>query len=563
MVIGKKLLQGAKMYLLAQTPQLYAKMQAKIKAKLKTKDTLRKKLKIHAEEIKPTRLTKLYPGIEIPYFLSEYFEEEFKKEAGIEEYPIVVKDGKPIVIARITFENRKYIYNVIEPEINDKLKQILKELKDKIFLLLGEKFEMPYEHEIKELFDRLIKNYILSKDDIETLWYYIERDLIGYGVIDALMKDPNIEDISCDGISIPIFIVHKNPKLGSIQTNIVINSREELDSLVIRLSQKCGKTINLAQPLVDGILPDGSRLQATLETDISIRGSNFTIRKFPKKVLTPIDLLKSRTIDILSLSFLWFCLDYGRNILISGGTGTGKTTLLNVISSFIKHEKKIVSIEDTPEIKLPHTHWVQQVSRVPVSTGKEGEVDLFELLRAALRQRPDYIIVGEVRGAEASILFQGMATGHTGLATIHAEDMIKLIDRLKTKPIELSPSLIEILDLVVFVRRIYYKDRIVRKVSNITEILAADEKKVYYRDVIKWDPFDDRFKPVSKSFALYKISENFGLNENEIKEEIIKRCKVLEFMYKYDIRDLDSFYRIVTLYHLDKDALLEYISQFT
>ncbi|MEM1804970.1 MAG: CpaF/VirB11 family protein, partial [Nanopusillaceae archaeon] len=233
-----------------------------------------------------------------------------------------------------------------------------------------------------------------------------------------------------------------------------------------------------------------------------------------------------------------------------------------VISSFIKYEKKIVSIEDTPEIKLPHTHWIQHVARVPISTGKEGEVDLFELIRAALRQRPDYIIVGEVRGVEANVLFQGMATGHTGLATIHAEDMTKLIDRLKTKPIELSSSLIEILDLVIFVKRLFYKDKITRRVSDIVEILAADEKRVYYRNIFRWDPFEDKFKIASKSYTLYKISQNFGLSESEIKEEILNRAKVLDFMYKNDIRDLESFYKIVNLYHINKEALLEYISTF-
>lgn len=558
MVIGSKLIRGAKKYYEMQAPIIFAKIYGEFKPKVQVK------VGIVGKGIpeKPYYRELEFPGIVLPFYTFEFIEEEEKRVGIIEEYPIITKDNRHIAAVRITFENGKYIYNVKEPELNEKEKQIIRELKEKIFILLGEKFELPYEQEVEEIFNILIKNYPLSKEEIEKIWYYIERDLIGYGAIDVLMKDPNIEDISCDGLSIPVFVVHKNSKLGSIQTNIIFENKEELDSLVIRLAQKCGKIINLASPLVDGILPDGSRLQATLETDVAIRGSNFTIRKFPKKVLTPIDLIKSKTIDVLSLAYLWFCLDYGRNILIAGGTGTGKTTLLNVISSFIRYEKKIVSIEDTPEIKLPHTHWIQHVARVPVSTGKEGEIDLFELIKAALRQRPDYIIVGEVRGQEASVLFQGMATGHTGLATIHAEDMRKLIDRLKTKPIELSPSLIEILDLVIFVKRLFYKNNITRKVSNIIEILAASEKNVYYRDVIKWDPFDDKFKVVSNSYTLFKISQNFGLNESEIREEILNRAKVLDFMYKNDIRDLESFYRIVNLYHINKESLLEYISEF-
>jgi len=559
MVIGKKILFGAKNYFESQTPIILTRMQAKIEAEMKAKlKKLEAKLAFKYARREKKKFEE-FPGIEIPYYFFEFLEEEAKKEGLIEEYPLTVINGKVFAMARIVYENNRYIYNVVEPSLSEQEKLLLKEFKEKIQILLGEKYEVPYEQEVKHIFENLSTEYRLSQDTKEKLWYYIERDLIGYGVIDALMRDPNIEDISCDGVSIPIFIVHKNPLLGSIQTNIVINDKNELDSLVIRLAQKCGKSINLAQPLVDGILPDGSRLQATLETDIAVRGSNFTIRKFPKKVLTPIDLIRSKTIDALSLAYLWFCIDYGRNVLISGGTGTGKTTLLNVISSFIRYEKKIVSIEDTPEIKLPHTHWVQHVARVSVSSGKEGEVDLFDLIRAALRQRPDYIIVGEVRGAEASVLFQGMATGHTGLATIHAEDMSKLIDRLRTKPIELSPSLIEILDLVIFVKRLYYKDKITRRVSNITEILSANEKEVLYRDVIVWDPFDDSFKKVYKSYTLYKISKSFGLSEEEIQQEILNRAKVLDFMYRYNIRDLETFHHIVNLYHTNKEGLMYYI----
>jgi flagellar protein FlaI len=547
-----RIIKGAKKYLELASPLSYEKIIQEIKKK-------RKKPPIVI--FKEYEEKKEYPGIEIPYYRFVFEEIEEKKEVKL-EYPVIVKNGKVFGSVKIERENEKLIYKVIEPTLSSKLKDIYLSLKDFLRENIGRYFTKTPEDEIKSIAANFLKNYNLSSEEREIIDYYLERDFLGFGEIHVLMKDPNIEDISCDGLGIPIFVVHKHPLIGTVQTNIIFNNREELDSLVIRLAQLCGKMINLANPLVDGILPDGSRLQATLETDVAIRGSNFTIRKFPFKVLTPVEIIKSKTIDPLSLAYLWFSLEHSRNILISGGTGTGKTTLLNVISCFIRPEKKIVSIEDTPEIKLPHTHWIQQVARVPEATGKEGEVDLFELLRAALRQRPDYIIVGEVRGREASILFQGMATGHTGLATIHAEDISKLIDRLRTKPIELSPSLIEILDIVVFIKRIYYRGKFVRRISSIIEILSADEKNVEYRSVIEWNPSFDTFEIKEKSFVLHKISSLFGLTREEIKDEIINRAKLLDFLFRNNVTDIKSFYQYINYYYQNKDELMEFIETY-
>jgi len=547
-----KIVSGAKKYLEITSPITYEKIIQELKKKR------RKPPVIIFKEYKEK---KEYPGLQIPSYPFYYEEIEEKKEIKL-EYPVIIKNGKVFARVKIEEEEGKLTYKVIEVELNEKLKGIYLSLKDFLRENVGKYAFKSTEEEIKTLAEEFLKVYNLSSEEREIIDYYIERDFLGYGEIHVLMKDPNIEDISCDGLGIPIFVLHKHPLIGSVPTNIVLKERNELDSLVIRLAQICGKMINLANPLVDGILPDGSRLQATLETDIAIRGSNFTIRKFPLKVLTPIEIIKSKTINPLSLAYLWFCLEHGRNILVSGGTGTGKTTLLNVLSCFIRPEKKIVSIEDTPEIKLPHTHWLQQVARVPESTGKEGEVDLFELLRAALRQRPDYIIVGEVRGKEAAILFQGMATGHTGLATIHAEDIEKLIDRLRTKPIELSPSLIEILDIIVFIKRIFYRGKFVRRISNIVEILGATEKDVFYRNVIEWNPLNDTFEIKDKSYALYKVSSVFGLTEKEIREEILNRAKFLDFLYRLNITDINLFYQYVNLYYKYKEALIETIEGY-
>jgi len=291
------------------------------------------------------------------------------------------------------------------------------------------------------------------------------------------MRDPLIEDISCTGISYPIYIFHRNPLIGEIKTNLQFNSDEELDNFVIKLSVRTGRIVSVANPLLDAALPNGARIQITFGKDISRRGSSFTIRKFTEDPFTPIDLLLYGTVDFNMLAYLWTLVEEGRSLLISGGTATGKTSFLNAISLFIKPEKKIISIEDTAELKLPHPNWLSEVARPGYGPNRYGEVTMFDLLKAALRQRPDYIIVGEVRGEEAYILFQAMATGHAGLGTIHAESFEALMDRLLSPPINLPPSLLEVLDGVVFLKRLRYQGKYVRRVDKIYEILGFNKEK--------------------------------------------------------------------------------------
>jgi len=371
------------------------------------------------------------------------------REAGMEY--VVTKEkieGREYELAKAKIdwdpENKEYIYKVIEPELEEKEKEMisltLRELEKRI--------DIPYL-EIKDI--EFIKDYIIKK--AREIWrlrkinikkerepyilYYILRDTIGYGKIDVLMRDQYIEDISCNGVGIPIFIFHRNPLIGEIKTNVVFENEEELDNFVIKLAIRSGRYVSVASPLLDASLPDGSRIQITYGKDISRKGSSFTIRKFTKDPFTPIDLINYGTADFRILAYLWTLIEEERSLLVAGGTASGKTSLLNAISLFIKPEKKIVSIEDTPELMLPHPNWLQEVARPGFGPQRYGEVTLYDLLKASLRQRPDYTIVGEVRGQEAFILFQAMATGHAGLGTIHAESFEGLIDRLISPPIRL------------------------------------------------------------------------------------------------------------------------------
>ncbi len=486
--------------------------------------------------------------------------------------PMNPKKGEEIyAYAKIKWDAKKsvLVYEVVEPELNKKDEEILEKIKKTIqerldvdFTRLNTKSAMNYlDQKFNEILDFL--GYYPTKKERKIIRYYIYRDFIGLGKIEPLMHDPYIEDVSCDGLNIPIYAYHRNPYIGSIETNVFFEEEEKLDSFIMRLAQKSEKSVSMAEPLVDASLPDGSRIQLTFGTDIAMKGSNFTIRKFTKDPITPIDLMNSGSLDSKMLAYLWFCIEHGKSMLLSGGTATGKTTLLNVLSMFIKPNMKIVSIEDTPELRFSHPHWVPEVAREAISEigGKKmGHVDLFDLLKESLRQRPDYIIVGEVRGKEAYVLFQQMATGHPGLSTIHAETVEKLIDRLTTEPINLPPSLIENLDIIIFLSRIKRKDKYERRVKQIMEMEGYDikEEKVNTNEVFKWDPVKDVFNS-SGSVILQKISEQTGIPEDEVEKEIENRVKVLEWGKKKGIKDYKNFGRLVRTYYANSENLMKKI----
>jgi flagellar protein FlaI len=382
------------------------------------------------------------------------------------------------------------------------------------------------------------------------------------GKIEPFMMDAEIEDISCDGVNIPLHVYHRNPYIGSIATNVIFEDSDELDTFVMKLAQKCGKSISVAEPLVDGSLPDGSRVQATLATDIARKGSNFTIRKFASEPLTPIHMLEYGTVDATQLAYLWMLIEHRKSILIAGGTATGKTSLLNALSLFIKPSLKIVSIEDTPELKLAHPHWVPEVARTPIAIGKKtGEVSLFDLLKESLRQRPDYIIVGEVRGKEAYVLFQQIATGHAGLATIHAASLPQLVDRLITPPISLPPSLIENLDVILFLVYVKVKDRYIRRLNEVLEVRGVKDDKPITAQIFKWNPLTDKFEPTGKSKVLEDIANFIGLTEDSLKEELRVRKAILEWMREKKIFDYREVSNIINAYYTNPEKIINLVEE--
>jgi len=478
----------------------------------------------------------------------------------------------PFAAANIKWSKRdsSLIYYVIEPVLS----AVEMDLLDKIKTTLIEKLDIDFttlrkdeaRSFLKQKFEETVNIMALNLPEAkrQQILYYIERDFVGLGKIEPLMKDPNIEDISCDGVGIPIFIYHRNPLIASVKTNVFFNTGEELDIFVNKLSQRCGKNISIAQPLIGGTLPDGSRLQVTLGTDIARKGSNFSIRKFTERPLTPVHLLKFKTMDSKIMAFLWLAVEYGRSILITGGVATGKTTLLNALSLFIKPELKIVSIEDTAELLLPHPHWVPSVARLPIAEieGKKlGEVDLFDLLRESLRQRPDYLIVGEVRGREAYVLFQQIATGHSSMSTIHADSIERLVDRITTPPISLPANLIEALDLIVFIVRIKYGQTYVRRINNVYEVLGFDREKNFpiVNEIFKWKASNDTFEAVNPSIVLKKISQQYGIGEQILQKEISNRIKVLNWLEDNNIDDYLDVSKVIKIYYSNPEDVLNTI----
>ncbi len=464
------------------------------------------------------------------------------------------------------------VYLVSEPPLSEKEKILLEQIKASLIEKLDVDFTKLRRGEAKEYLERQFSETVslmsgeLPQEKRRHLLYYVERDFIGLGKIEPLMHDPNIEDISCDGVRIPIFIYHRNGRIGTVRTNISYSSPEEIDSFLNKLAQRSGKTISVAEPLLDSSLPDGSRIQLTLGTDIAKRGSNFTIRKFTDIPLSPVDMMKFGTVDPKILSYLWLITEHGKSTLIGGGTATGKTTLLNALSLFIKPELKIVTIEDTAELRLPHSHWVPQVARQPMAElggRKIGEVDMFDLLRESLRQRPDFIIVGEVRGKEAYVLFQQIATGHAGMATIHADTMEKLVDRLTTPPIELPPSLLENLDVIIFLVRIKVGNKYVRRASAIFEVTGFDRERnaPLTNMIFKWDPVADRFETANPSILLKKISDASGASETSVQKDIGRRIKVMNWLLEKDYSDYRIFAKVMKLYYTEQDRLFEMIEK--
>ncbi len=461
-------------------------------------------------------------------------------------------------------EKSEIIYKVSEPalteseiSIKNKVVNSLLEILDVELSSIKNKVEaISYlEGAVKKILEEY--QIELQKTSYLKMMYYIFRDFVGLNEIEPLLQDPYIEDISCDGVGVPIYVVHR--KYGSIKTNVVYSDAKQLTEFVVKLAERTGRFVSYAEPLLDGTLPDGSRVQASFAKDVTTRGPSFTIRKFVQIPLSPIDLMNRKTVSSEILAYLWLAVENGASILIAGGAGTGKTTLLNVISMFVPPTSKIVSIEDTRELNLAHENWVPSVTRISFMKGV-GEVSMFDLLRTSFRETPDYVIVGEIRGKEAYVMFQGMASGIPAMGTMHAGRVEDVIYRLETPPISLSPSLVETLDLVILMTHAREKGESARRVREIDEIQSVDADtgksrvvKYYY-----WLPEKDDFgRYAGESWYLQELSRAKGLSLNDLKKEIETRKAILEWMQKYKITFFKDVAMLFSEYNKNPKKVME------
>lgn len=461
-------------------------------------------------------------------------------------------------------ENEKqFVYNVREPKFSAEEEKIYAKMVSGLMEILDvELSSIKKKEEAQNYLQSLIKKVLeeyeikISEETYLKILYFVQRNFVGLNEIEPFMQDPYIEDISCDGISIPIYVVHR--KYGSIKTNIAFNDAKELRGFVVKLAERSGRFISYAEPLLDGTLPDGSRVQATFAIDVTTRGPSFTIRKFVQEPFSPIDLLNKNSVNSEILAYLWLSVENGASILVAGGAGTGKTTLLNSLLMFVPNESKIITIEDTRELNIPHENWIPAVARIGFAKGY-GEVTMFDLLKEAFRQTPDYVIVGEVRGTEAYVMFQGMAAGIPAMGTMHAGRVDDLIYRLETPPISLSPALIDTLDIVLVMIHAREKGESSRRLKEIVEIESIDPTtgKVRTNQVYHWSASEDTYEFAGNSYFLQEIAAHKGVEVATLFKEIEKRKALLNWMQKNGKNNYKDVVRILTEYRRNPDKVLK------
>jgi flagellar protein FlaI len=358
-----------------------------------------------------------------------------------------------------------------------------------------------------------------------------------------------------------VYIYHK--EYNSIPSDIEFPSDEVLDSFAIRIAQICGRHISIANPLLDATMPDGSRIQMTLGREITTRGSTFTIRRFEDNPITPANLIEYHTFSTAMMAYMWLAVDSSKSLVFAGGTASGKTTAMNAVSLFIQPEMKIVSIEDTRELNLSHPNWIPGVTRQAFAGEDKGSIEMYELLRASLRQRPEYILVGEVRGAEAYVLFQAMSTGHTTFSTMHADSVQSVVHRLENPPINVPRIMIQALDLVAIQIQVKVGDERVRRCKSLTEIVGVDPRtgELLTNDVFVWDAARDMFQYSGRSYIIESVMENRGWSEEKVRDELKRRQDILEWAREKKVTHFRDFAKIVVGYNREPEMIMKLVRQ--
>ena len=454
-------------------------------------------------------------------------------------------------------ESDDHRYHAVEPTLSEYERyvreDIMADLRDVLMHVdPGEDTHERLTGELKTLLGRYARE--APAGSLYKIRYYIERDLLGYDRIDPMVKDRRLEDISCDGVDVPVYVYHRDYR--DMETSVAFGE-ERLNSLVVRLAQRSDKHISIAEPMVDASLPNGSRVQLTLGREVSTRGSNVTIRQFSDVPLTPIDLIQWGTFSVETMTYLWLAIENNLSLLFAGGTASGKTTSMNAVSMFIPRKNKIISIEDTREITLPHDNWIQSVTREG-RTADSGNVSMYDLLQAALRQRPEYLLVGEIRTEQqvALAFFQAMATGHAAYTTMHADSPETVLSRLENEPLNVPSQMIRELDIVAIQRQIFVGNKRVRRNTELVEIDRAAGGGVDTNQVYEWSPDTDAVGATNRSRKLREIMYMNGWEPERLEAELRQRERLLQYLVDRDVSDYESFRRLVWQYDSDPEAVM-------
>ncbi len=461
---------------------------------------------------------------ETPKYMLNLDSEQIGKEANV-MYPLGLG-----IYAHITVGGEISRYTLIEPAKPER--ELLDKIETAVARLVEDKeYGEQKEKILASLFKRVIKSKMVKLPkgvDENILLYHFLREKIGHGFLDGFLADPGLEDISIPGAG-NIFVYHK--AFGHLETSVDV-SQNEINTLLRSISERYGKVLSYMHPIIDIHLPDGSRLNIVFGEDISLRGSNFTIRKFPKEPISVAQLIKWHTFKAELAAYLWMLFEVGVSAIICGETASGKTTTLNALTGFIDSDSKMISIEETPEINVYHKNWIREVTRLHTGV----PVTMFDLLKAALRQRPDYIIVGEIRGEEGRVAFQAIETGHPVLSTMHAGTLGQLFQRLTSHPIDVPKTHIDGLNLAIFQARMERGKKFIRRVTSINEIIGyePDEARLNYLPTFMYDADIDQFRFMGSSFHMEsKVLSFRGWGKERLRElydELQARAEILSFL---------------------------------
>ncbi len=478
----------------------------------------------------------------------------------VEVYPIF----PPYSYARIIYdkEEYEYIYDLIEPPLTEEERIILDEINSTLDKTLKYDWNImtnkDKEQYLMESVDSFLRSREIKIDKLskQRILYYVIRDHVGYQKIDGLIRDELVEDISCDGVGVPIYVFHK--KYQSIKTKIMFDDDDELNSFIVFVAQKCGKQISVAEPILDGTTIEGHRVQATYGREVTTRGGTFTIRRFKERPFTPTELVMYGTASPEIVAYLWLMVEQGESAIVIGGPACGKTSTLNAFTMFIPPTAKIVSIEDTREINLPHQNWIPGTTRSGVGeasiTGKSaGEIDMYDLVRAALRQRPNYIIVGEVRGKETYTMFQAMATGHTTYSTMHADSIVSMIHRLENPPINCPRILMTALNNVIIQKIVRIRNDMARRITQVVENVGFEPEtnELITNVVFEWDQSKDVHKFKGHSYLFDKIMTMKNMTHSEMMEEFERRTDIVKYWVMKKVLDYRDIWKTISDYYRD------------